>query len=63
MTLYAARLVFMFELSLYLFAKQKAKQKEKTETKEKSKREPSFGTLWPLALGNGQNTVAAPTAS
>ena len=37
MTLYAARLVFMFELSLYLFAKQKAKQKRKGKQKRRTK--------------------------
>ena len=48
MTLYAARLVFMFELSLYLFAKQKAKPKENGNKREKQK---SLVSSWdPLAL-------------
>ena len=48
MTLYAARLVLMFELSLYLFAKQKAKQKRK----RKQKKQKSLVSSWdPLALG------------
>ena len=37
MTLYAARLVLMFELSLYLFAKQKAKQKRTRKQKREAK--------------------------